>query len=200
MFQFMKCHWASNPGKSGGERDLPGTRVQLRAVCVRQAPSRHVAFFIPLAQEGSNPTFFLPPSKKVLTRSSGVYLTVPLPFSLSRFFFLTQPPNQVTRQKRYNNNPQTTTAVTTMATVVLGSQFGDEGKGKLVDILCSEADVCARSAGGNNAGHTIVVNGVTYDFHILPSGQSLAHNVLQFVPLSFLPIATSQRVFSLPKK
>lgn len=59
-----------------------------------------------------------------------------------------------------------------MATVVLGTQFGDEGKGKLVDILCSEADVCARSAGGNNAGHTIVVNGITYDFHILPSGRS----------------------------
>ncbi|PWW76534.1 Adenylosuccinate synthetase [Tuber magnatum] len=57
-----------------------------------------------------------------------------------------------------------------MATVVLGSQFGDEGKGKLVDILCSNVDVCARSAGGNNAGHTIVANGVTYDFHILPSG------------------------------
>ncbi|CUS15832.1 unnamed protein product [Tuber aestivum] len=57
-----------------------------------------------------------------------------------------------------------------MAIVVLGSQFGDEGKGKLVDILCSSVDVCARSAGGNNAGHTIVVNGVTYDFHILPSG------------------------------
>ncbi|RPB04197.1 Adenylosuccinate synthetase [Choiromyces venosus 120613-1] len=57
-----------------------------------------------------------------------------------------------------------------MATVVLGAQFGDEGKGKLVDILCSGVDVCARSAGGNNAGHTIIVNGITYDFHILPSG------------------------------
>ncbi|KAI5778225.1 Adenylosuccinate synthetase [Geopyxis carbonaria] len=57
-----------------------------------------------------------------------------------------------------------------MATVVLGSQWGDEGKGKLVDILCDEVDVCARCAGGNNAGHTIVVNGVSYDFHILPSG------------------------------
>ncbi|KAG8527492.1 uncharacterized protein KY384_007644 [Bacidia gigantensis] len=57
-----------------------------------------------------------------------------------------------------------------MATIVLGSQFGDEGKGKLVDILCREAHVCARCAGGNNAGHTIVANGVTYDFHILPSG------------------------------
>lgn len=57
-----------------------------------------------------------------------------------------------------------------MATVVLGTQWGDEGKGKLVDILCEDVDICARCAGGNNAGHTIVVNGVSYDFHILPSG------------------------------
>lgn len=55
-------------------------------------------------------------------------------------------------------------------TVVLGSQWGDEGKGKLVDILAASADLCCRAAGGNNAGHTIVANGVTYDFHILPSG------------------------------
>jgi len=54
--------------------------------------------------------------------------------------------------------------------VVLGSQWGDEGKGKLVDILASDADVVARCAGGNNAGHTIVVNGVSFDFHLLPSG------------------------------
>ncbi|RAL65853.1 hypothetical protein DID88_005516 [Monilinia fructigena] len=58
-----------------------------------------------------------------------------------------------------------------MATVVLGAQWGDEGKGKLVDVLCSEElRLCCRAQGGNNAGHTIVVNGVTYDFHILPSG------------------------------
>ncbi|KIV88478.1 adenylosuccinate synthase [Exophiala mesophila] len=55
-------------------------------------------------------------------------------------------------------------------TLVLGSQWGDEGKGKLVDILASSAQMVARAAGGNNAGHTIVVNDVTYDFHILPSG------------------------------
>jgi adenylosuccinate synthase len=55
-------------------------------------------------------------------------------------------------------------------TLVLGSQWGDEGKGKLVDILASSASLVARAAGGNNAGHTIVVSGVTYDFHILPSG------------------------------
>jgi adenylosuccinate synthase len=55
-------------------------------------------------------------------------------------------------------------------TLVLGAQWGDEGKGKLVDILASSADLVCRAAGGNNAGHTIVVDGTTYDFHILPSG------------------------------
>ncbi|KAI9800468.1 MAG: hypothetical protein M1833_003354 [Piccolia ochrophora] len=57
-----------------------------------------------------------------------------------------------------------------MATVVLGTQFGDEGKGKLTDILCATSQFCARSAGGDNAGHTIVANGITYDLHLLPSG------------------------------
>jgi adenylosuccinate synthase len=57
-----------------------------------------------------------------------------------------------------------------MADVVLGAQWGDEGKGKLVDILCDDIDVCARCAGGNNAGHTIVVDGKKFDFHMLPSG------------------------------
>ena len=55
-------------------------------------------------------------------------------------------------------------------TVVLGAQWGDEGKGKLIDALSGSADLCARCAGGNNAGHTIVANGTTYDFHLLPSG------------------------------
>jgi len=54
--------------------------------------------------------------------------------------------------------------------VVLGAQWGDEGKGKLVDILSQKYDVCARVAGGSNAGHTIVVDGVKYKFHLLPSG------------------------------
>ena len=57
-----------------------------------------------------------------------------------------------------------------MCDVVLGSQWGDEGKGKLVDLLCDDIDVCARCQGGNNAGHTIVVGKVKYDFHMLPSG------------------------------
>lgn len=57
-----------------------------------------------------------------------------------------------------------------MVNVVLGSQWGDEGKGKLVDLLVGKYDIVARAAGGNNAGHTIVVKGVKYDFHMLPSG------------------------------
>jgi adenylosuccinate synthase len=70
-----------------------------------------------------------------------------------------------------NSKENQTFACTIMsATVVLGSQWGDEGKGKLVDILAYDNQLCCRAQGGNNAGHTIVVNGVTYDFHILPSG------------------------------
>jgi adenylosuccinate synthase len=46
--------------------------------------------------------------------------------------------------------------------VVLGAQWGDEGKGKLVDILSSKYDICARVAGGSNAGHTIVVEVYMY--------------------------------------
>jgi len=54
--------------------------------------------------------------------------------------------------------------------IVLGGQWGDEGKGKLVDALAQDVDVVARCQGGNNAGHTIVVNGKKFDFHMLPSG------------------------------
>uniref|UniRef100_A0A8C5AHL2 Adenylosuccinate synthetase n=1 Tax=Gadus morhua TaxID=8049 RepID=A0A8C5AHL2_GADMO len=55
-------------------------------------------------------------------------------------------------------------------TVVLGAQWGDEGKGKVVDLLATEADLVCRCQGGNNAGHTVVVEGKEYDFHLLPSG------------------------------
>jgi adenylosuccinate synthase len=52
----------------------------------------------------------------------------------------------------------------------LGSQWGDEGKGKLVDILAADYDVCARFNGGANAGHTVVADGHKYAFHLLPCG------------------------------
>ncbi|KDR10573.1 adenylosuccinate synthetase isoform X2 [Zootermopsis nevadensis] len=55
-------------------------------------------------------------------------------------------------------------------TVVLGAQWGDEGKGKVVDLLAIDADIVCRCQGGNNAGHTVVVDDREYDFHLLPSG------------------------------
>lgn len=54
--------------------------------------------------------------------------------------------------------------------VVVGSQWGDEGKGKITDFLAQDADIVVRYQGGNNAGHTVYVDGVKYAFHLLPSG------------------------------
>lgn len=56
------------------------------------------------------------------------------------------------------------------ANIVIGTQWGDEGKGKVIDILASRAEVVVRSQGGNNAGHTVVSNGETYKLHLVPSG------------------------------
>ena len=53
---------------------------------------------------------------------------------------------------------------------VIGSQWGDEGKGKIVDWLSEKADVVVRFQGGHNAGHTLVVNNITYKLKLLPSG------------------------------
>ena len=53
---------------------------------------------------------------------------------------------------------------------VVGSQWGDEGKGKIVDWLSSEADIVVRFQGGHNAGHTLVIDGITYKLRLLPSG------------------------------
>lgn len=57
-----------------------------------------------------------------------------------------------------------------MVDVVLGSFFGDEGKGKIIDYLAKDADIAIRFSGGNNAGHTINVDGIKYAFHLIPSG------------------------------
>ncbi len=54
--------------------------------------------------------------------------------------------------------------------VVVGSQWGDEGKGKVIDFLAREADVVIRGQGGNNAGHTVVVGDKKYALHLIPSG------------------------------
>ncbi|MGZ4440737.1 MAG: adenylosuccinate synthetase, partial [Gaiellaceae bacterium] len=56
------------------------------------------------------------------------------------------------------------------ATVVVGAQWGDEGKGKIVDLLAQESDVVCRYQGGPNAGHTIIAGGETFKLRALPSG------------------------------
>jgi len=57
-----------------------------------------------------------------------------------------------------------------MFTIITGAQFGDEGKGKIVDMLASQYDIVARFQGGDNAGHTVVAEGKTYKLHLIPSG------------------------------
>src|SRR5512142_1971983 len=54
--------------------------------------------------------------------------------------------------------------------VIVGAQWGDEGKGKIVDLLSAEADVVARYQGGPNAGHTVVLGDRTFVLHLIPSG------------------------------
>ena len=61
--------------------------------------------------------------------------------------------------------------------VVIGCFYGDEGKGKVIDYLGTEADVAVRATGGDNAGHTIKVNGVKYAMHLIPSGMLSGHTV-----------------------
>ncbi|MGH9097482.1 MAG: adenylosuccinate synthetase, partial [Acidimicrobiales bacterium] len=56
------------------------------------------------------------------------------------------------------------------ATVVVGTQWGDEGKGKLTDLLAKEMELVVRYQGGHNAGHTIVVDGETFALQLVPSG------------------------------
>src|SRR5215210_402569 len=54
--------------------------------------------------------------------------------------------------------------------VVVGAQWGDEGKGKVTDLLAERADAVVRFQGGNNAGHTIIRDGEIFKFHLIPSG------------------------------
>src|SRR3989338_9461812 len=57
-----------------------------------------------------------------------------------------------------------------MKTILIGAQFGDEGKGKMADVLAKQNDVVARYQGGANAGHTVYRDGQQYVFHMVPSG------------------------------
>ncbi len=56
------------------------------------------------------------------------------------------------------------------ATILIGGQWGDEGKGKVIDLLADSVDLVVRAQGGNNAGHTVVANGAVHKFHLIPSG------------------------------
>ncbi|QKF65298.1 adenylosuccinate synthase [Campylobacter corcagiensis] len=64
--------------------------------------------------------------------------------------------------------------------IVVGSQWGDEGKGKIVDMLSSKYDLVCRSAGGHNAGHTVIVDGKKYALHLIPSG-ILHKNIINII-------------------
>ena len=65
-------------------------------------------------------------------------------------------------------------------TVIVGAQWGDEGKGKITDFFSGDSDYVVRYHGGNNAGHTVIVNGDTYKLHLIPSG------VLYPTPISII--------------
>src|SRR6266487_1792958 len=55
-------------------------------------------------------------------------------------------------------------------TILIGAQWGDEGKGKIIDVLTDGADVVVRTQGGNNAGHTVHIKGQKFVLHLVPSG------------------------------
>ena len=80
--------------------------------------------------------------------------------------------------------------------VVVGAQWGDEGKGKIVDWLSEQADIVVRFQGGHNAGHTLVINGKTYKLALLPSGVlrpsklAVIGNGVVFDPAAFLDEVT----------
>src|SRR3982075_1745133 len=80
--------------------------------------------------------------------------------------------------------------------VVVGAQWGDEGKGKIVDWLSEQADIVVRFQGGHNAGHTLVINGGTYKLALLPSGVlrpsklAVIGNGVVFDPQAFLDEVT----------
>ncbi len=86
------------------------------------------------------------------------------------------------------------------ATLIVGSQFGDEGKGKIVDILAEKAEMVARFQGGNNAGHTVVVNGNKHKFHLLPSGGIRGKKILIGAGVALNPLVLLKEIGEMEKE
>ena len=78
--------------------------------------------------------------------------------------------------------------------VVLGTQWGDEGKGKIVDLLTEKATAVVRFQGGHNAGHTLVIDGVKTALHLIPSG-ILREGVQCIIGLSLIHISEPTRPY-----
>lgn len=97
-------------------------------------------------------------------------------------------------------NSSSSSCLSSKATVILGAQWGDEGKGKAVDQLAAEADIVCRCQGGNNAGHTVVIDGTKFFFHLLPSGiinskctAVLGNGVVINLPALFEELETNEK-------
>jgi hypothetical protein len=76
-------------------------------------------------------------------------------------------------------------------TAIIGAQWGDEGKGKLVDAVADKFDLCCRYNGGSNAGHTVVVGEKKYAFHLIPCGITSENGTLSHPLPSILPLPPS---------
>ena len=74
----------------------------------------------------------------------------------------------------------------------MGLNGRDEGKGKIVDWLSSEADIVVRFQGGHNAGHTLVINGITYKLRLLPSG-IVRKNKISIIEMGRRPLGFTRR-------
>jgi adenylosuccinate synthase len=99
--------------------------------------------------------------------------------------------------RRFSAQPPDVSGLNSQVLAVLGAQWGDEGKGKLVDILAKEFDYICRFNGGSNAGHTLVVDGKKFPFHLLPCGMLrpdkinvIGNGVVLHTPTMFRELAT----------
>ena len=94
-----------------------------------------------------------------------------MPLRLQRLSRLSQTKSSLLPSSQYLIKSRSfSSGLDDQVTAILGAQWGDEGKGKLVDILATKYDICARFNGGSNAGHTLVVDGEKFAMHLLPCG------------------------------